>query len=63
MYVRACMRATYVLWGLEAQTDVTGEPEFGPVDTTCAENTLLVLEDGRLLLVAPLGLLRQIHGG
>jgi len=52
-----------VLWGLEAQTDVTGEPEFGPVDTTCAENTLLVLEDGRLLLVAPLGLLRQIHGG
>ena len=46
-------------WGFEAQSDtlvVAGELLLGLLATISDQNTLLVLEDGGLLLISPLGL-------
>lgn len=49
----------YLSWGLEAQPDtfvVAGELFLALLATIGDQNTLLVLEDGGLLLISPLGL-------
>lgn len=54
------MKAVYYLsWGLEAQPDtlvVAGEFFLGLLATIGNQNTLLILEDGGLFLISPLGL-------
>lgn len=54
----------HLSWGFEAQPDtlvVTGDLLLGFFATVCRQNTLLVLENGGLLLVGPLGLRTQRH--
>lgn len=49
----------YLSWGFEAKPDtfvVAGELFFSLLATISDQNTLLVLEDGGLFLISPLGL-------
>lgn len=52
----------YLSWGFKAQPDtlvVTGELFLAFLATVSDQNALLVLEDGRLFLISPLGLWRN----